>query len=169
MKEIKLTQGYLALVDDDDFDKLSRYKWHVKTPKGSIYAARTINVHGKLKTVLMHRQILNVPDNLQIDHIDHNGLNCQKHNMRICTINENLWNKRSKGKSKYHGVSFIYNTDGKKYIKAQICKNKKYEYLGTYKTEELAARGYDIRAKELFGEYANLNFKYENSCHNNNI
>ncbi len=103
MKEIELTRGYVAKVDDEDYIGLSGYKWYANVQANAIYAGRqyrdttTLNKKGKSKQVLisMHRQILNVPKGRHTDHIDHDGLNNQKSNLRICNRAQNLWNQRT--------------------------------------------------------------------------
>jgi hypothetical protein len=161
MKEIKLTQGKVALVDDEDFEYLNQFKWHAKKGCNTFYAKRSI----KGSTLSMHSLIMKPPHGFEIDHKDLNGLNNQKDNLRICTRSQNQANrKKAKGNSRYLGVcrlkGEIYN--GKKYrdtIIATINKDNKLIYLGSFKTEEEAAIAYDIAAKKLHGEFAYLNFK----------
>src|SRR3990167_10308366 len=103
MKEIKLTQGKITLVDDEDFEYINQWKWHViKNKKQThFYAQRSENG----KSIRMHRVIMKTPHNKDVDHIDHNGLNNQKNNLRNCTTQENIRNRTSYGKSSYLGVS----------------------------------------------------------------
>ncbi len=152
MKEIKLSQGKVALVDDEDYEYLNQFKWHVFNSRGILYARKQSNSR---KEKFMHRMIMNTPDDLTCDHIDHNGLNNQKDNLRNCTLNQNQYNRRANGRSKYIGVSI----DKKGRINAQIKINGEGVYLGGYKTEEQAARRYDAAALYFHGEYCNLNFK----------
>lgn len=162
MKEIKLTQGYVALVDDEDYEYLNQWKWQVLKKKYTQYAFRKKQRNQAKQTLLMHRVIMGLSGNNQVDHIDHNGLNNQKYNLRICTNGQNQMNKRAYGKSKYLGVYFNYRK-GKnkttKHIISNITLNKKNVYLGTFKTEEEAAKAYDIAASLHHKEFANLNFK----------
>jgi hypothetical protein len=91
MKRIKLTQGKYALVDDEDFEKLNKHKWYFH--QGYVHR-NSKTFFGKRKVISLHRAIMNYPKNKQIDHIDGNGLNCQKYNMRICTNNQNGKNQK---------------------------------------------------------------------------
>lgn len=170
MKTIQLTQGKVTMVDDEDYDYLMQWKWHAANARGvTHYAARTINKSksntGKHVYIPMHRQIMNAPKNIIIDHIDHNGLNNQKSNLRECTCSQNSRYKiKAKNKrSEYKGVSFNRFIKGNKeyqYICAHIrIDNRKLKFLGSFKTEEAAARAYDEAAKLYFGEFAYLNFR----------
>jgi hypothetical protein len=151
MKEIKLTQGKVALVDNADYDYLMRWKWFAKKQGKAFYAAAMIN--GKM--IRMHRLIMQAPSTLDIDHKDHNGLNNRRYNIRICTRSQNLANKTARGLSKYLGVSL----NNHKQWRARIRQNKKEYFIGSFETEEMAARAYDLKAIELHGEFANINFK----------
>ena len=163
MKKIKLTQGQFAQVDDSDYPWLNVWKWHARRCKFTYYALRASKrINGKQKVIHMHRLIMNTPDNEEVDHRDFNGLNCQRHNMRNCTHGQNMKNRKSRGRSRYLGVHILDCTiKGKiySYIVAQIYINGKNAHLGCFKTEELAAKAYDEKAKEIHGEFANLNFK----------
>ncbi len=157
MKEIKLTQGKIALVDDEDFEYLNQFKWYILKGKYTNYVCMVENN----KTILMHRIIMNTPINMEVDHIDHNGLNCQRYNMRICTHSQNSANRGSrKSRSKYRGVSFlkqVYKNKVRTYIVADIRKNNKTIHLGYFKTEEDAALAYNKAAIYYHKEFANIN------------
>ena len=102
----------------------------------------------------MHRFIMNATKGMEVDHIDHNGLNNQKSNLRNCTKKENTRNRRAYGKSQYRGVDFH-----KGQMRARIGCNGQSIHIGYFKTEKEAALVYDLKAKELFGDFAYLNFK----------
>ena len=153
MKEIKLTQGKVALVDDEDFEKVSQYKWAARgNGHGKIYASRTDN---KNKTIRLHRFLLSVIDTkIQVDHINGDPLDNQRKNLRICNSAQNARNrKKILGRSSiYKGVTLTNN----KYL-AQICKDYKYVYIGYFNSPIEAALAYNKKALELFGEFAYLN------------
>jgi hypothetical protein len=157
MKEIQLTNGGVALVDDEDFDELNKYKWFSHKEKYTTYAWRHIrkgsHQYGKIK---MHRQILNSEDNQLVDHINGNGLDNRRSNIRLCTSQQNQMNKvKSENcSSGFKGVS--YHSQNKKW-RATINFNRKQISIGCYPSEKEAAIAYNNRAIELFGEFARPN------------
>lgn len=154
MKYIKLTNGYSAMVDDDDYEKLSVYTWRGFKSFKNIYAVTTQKVNGRLTSILMHRLILNAEKGKMIDHKDNYGLNNQKNNLRFCTNSENQKNKRASGVSKYLGVSWHKRT--KKWL-AHICIDKKQKHLGLFVEEKEAAICYNKYAIEHHKEFARIN------------
>lgn len=157
MKEILLntvrkTKNYKkhsALIDDGDFEKVSKYNWFVFKSRTTIYASTYI----KNKMILMHNFIMGGKG---IDHKDGNGLNNQKDNLRKCTNQQNQWNQQpQKGKSsKYKGVCWGKHCG--KWL-ATIKHNSVNINLGSYDSETDAAKAYNEKAKELFGEFAYQN------------
>lgn len=156
MKEIPLTQGLVTQVDDWNYDLLNNFKWFAKKGRDTYYAVRNIRKkNGKHTTIQMHRVIMKTPKHLQCDHENHNGLDNQESNLRDCTNPQNRMNAKPYGKSKYKGVTISFVGQ----IHAQITVNGKHINLGYTKTEEEAAKLYDIAALKYNGKFANLNFK----------
>jgi hypothetical protein len=156
MAKIPLSKGLFATVDDEDFERLSKFKWCAVNMGGRWYATRGrwAGEEKKSKSVPMHRDII-VTDAKDIDHIDGDGLNNTRANLRPATRAQNLWNSRkTRGKSRFKGVHF--HTQNKKWRATIMAHGKKYE-LGCHSTEEQAALAYDKAAAELFGEFARLN------------
>lgn len=148
-KTIKTKQGREILVDEEDFENLNQYKWY-----GVIYPSRYLP---KYSTQSMHRMLMGNPEGMQVDHINGDGFDNRKANLRICTRSENLYNqKKYKGQSSYKGVSWFKPT---KKWRANINFKKKYILLGYFNTELAAAMVYDMAAVDLHGEFARLNFK----------
>lgn len=163
MKEIQLTKGKFAQVDDEDFEYLNQWKWYAYKMGQTYYAARKDRINKKQRTIKMHRIIMLVSDKfLVIDHINHNGLDNRKQNLRICTQTENLRNSRKHKNcsSKYKGVS-IHNQKTLTGSTVKWCAfiyiNNKQKYLGVFESEIEAAKVYNEMAKIHFGEFAELN------------
>ena len=157
-KEIKLTQGKVALVDDNMFEYLSQWKWYVYKCGNKFYAARNIKISkGKIRLILMHRFITdNKNTKMHTDHINGNGLDNRIINLRICTHSQNSINRGApiNNKTGYKGVS--YDKKSNKF-KAQIRVNKKNITLLTTNNLIDAARAYNQAAQKYHGEFAKLN------------
>ncbi len=145
---VELTQGLSALVDEEDIELLSRYKWHAaKGACGLIYAVTRMR---------MHRLVIDAPGGYFVDHINGNPLDNRKENLRLCTNAQNQQNTGSRGgSSRFKGVSF--NQRLGRWMAHFSVLGQAY-YCGYWDTEEEAARAVDRRRKEVCGEFARLNF-----------
>ena len=158
MRRIKLTQGKFAIVDDDMYDYLKQWKWYAVAHGSTHYVVRRVTVvsrNGKRRgTIFMHRVVLKTPDKTYTDHKNHNGLDNRIANLRPCTTAQNQYNQKPRVgcTSKYKGVYW-----SKYGWRAQVYHNGKTGFLGHYEDETVAAKAYDARARELFGEYACTN------------
>lgn len=148
MKKVKLTQGKYSLVDDEDFETLNKHAWRTKKDwAGNSYAFRTSSLNGKGFSIYMHRLIVGVSTGQEVDHIDGDGLNNQKKNLRIVTHRENMMNRRQRTVSKTSnnlGVIKRKNT-----FIAQIKILGKNKYLGSFRTEEEALKARIVAEKSL--------------------
>jgi hypothetical protein len=150
-KLIPLTQGHFAIVDIDDYEAMSQYSWQLKTnTSGGIYARARID--GKWK--FMHRLIMNPAASMDIDHINGNGLDNRRSNLRICTHANNSRNQRKSSKHKYKGIYFDKHRNT---WRAQIVVNGLHIKTTRYKTDKEAALAYNALALKHFGDYAHLN------------
>jgi len=154
-KEIPLTKGAVALVDDDMYDYLMQWKWHLGSQGYAVRNCKRTEV-GR-KKISMHTMIIKPVFNMVFDHASGNKLDNTRKNLRLCTKAQNSYNKHSQrnNKSGFRGVYWHKNNKG---WQAQIRVNYKNIYIGTYHDAELAARAYDAEARKHFGKYARTNF-----------
>lgn len=152
---IRLTQGKFAIVDEEDFERVNQYRWCTHNHGNTSYAIRGYKNDNKSCGVKMHRFVLNFPDT-SIDHINGNGLDNRKCNLRVCTHSMNMGNRSSNKDScsKYKGV--YYHKVNRKFV-SELNYGGNRIYLGSFTDETEAAKAYDIKAKELYGEFAKLN------------
>ena len=156
MKQIPLTKGKIALVDDEDYEEVSAYNWYAHYCPfggGTWYAYYGGTSHGERIRLKMHRMIMNAPDDTLIDHVDHDGLNNQKSNLRLCSKTENGQNRKGPtitNPTGYRGVSVRQHT---KRFMARICVNGKSIYLGYYNTPSEAHSAFEEAARKYFGDF----------------
>lgn len=144
-----------TLVDDDDYEYLNQWKWHTIKTSNSQYVNRTVFINKKKTYNSMARKIMKAPKGMVVDHINGNTLDNRKQNLRICTIQQNSWNKKKQNSLyKYKGVQLRKDRGN---WRACITYNNKFISLGSFKTELEAAKAYNTKALELYGEYAKLN------------
>lgn len=162
MSELLITnkrgEALSVLYSKRDQAIIDKHNWVAYKSKGYYRVCAPKKINGKWSSISLSRTIMNPPDNMVVDHINHNTLDNRRINLRSITHQQNIWNSRSlrKSFSRYKGVG--KNHDGQSKFKSSITINGKIIYIGSYPTEELAAIAYDYMAIKLFGEYACLNF-----------
>lgn len=155
-KEIELTNGMKAIVDDEDYDYLLDYNWRCIKNGKTHYAIFGRRINGKYSNVWMHRMIMDAKDRKdEVNHINHNGLDNRRENLRITTHDKVIAQSRvSNNKpTKHKGISYHKPTNK---WRARININGKTTYLGYYSNEIEAAQAYEKKATEIFGEYAHI-------------
>lgn len=162
MPYIQLTRGYSVAVDDEDYAALTEHSWYAQViplkTSTKVYAVRSV---GKTR-VYMHRVIMKAEKGQEVDHADGNGLNNCRTNLRLCDKSHNQINRSSVGPTGYRGVHHLdpvkYPGRVAKPFKSCIRKDRKLIHIGSFVSAEEAARAWDAKAFELFGEFAPLNF-----------
>ena len=155
--QIELTQGKIALIDEADWDLVRGYRWYAQKGGSTYYAQATISREGGgQRGILMHRLIIGLNNpKIHTDHIDGNGLNNRRDNLRACSRSENMHNRGAyaTNMSGFKGVSW-HKQRGK--WQAQIKFNGKNRHLGLYSTPEEAHQAYCRAAIDLHGDFANF-------------
>lgn len=160
-RKIPLTRGKFALVDDADYERVVNYKWRLAPRSRCFYAAG--RKRGSSKSEYMHRVILEPRDGLLVDHINGDGLDNRRQNLRSCTPAQSVRNVGSLGgRSRYRGVAAVFGDIEKPRSAwrwgARIRENGVYRWLGQFRTQKEAAQAYDAAALRICGEFARLNF-----------
>lgn len=163
-REITLTQGKVALVDDDDYESLSRHKWFAHRGACTWYAIRkptrreagcrmSTGYSDRRPAIRMHRVVMDAPGNLMVDHINHNGLDNRRCNLRLADDFQNQYNRRVSvaNKTGYKGVSYI-KADRKWSATIRCMGNR--NYLGRFDSPEAANAAYVQASKRLHGEFS---------------
>ena len=155
-KEILITRGQIVIVDEQDYEELSKHKWYLIDG----FAARTIKKDDKRTTIYMHRVIMDAPMGVSVYHINHNKLDNQRKNLRLVKGSARMHRRPSvKHSSKYRGVYWC--KDKRKWI-AEIKVYKKQIRLGRFEVEKDAAIAYDEAARKYYGSLARTNFTANN-------
>jgi len=158
MKEIQLTQDKVAIVDDENFEWLSHWKWTFSERKNNGYAIRRKHRrYAKAIYIYMHRLIMNAEQGEEVDHINRDGLDNRKENLRFCSHGQNGMNQGLQTRIKSSKFKGVTHPKGRKSWCAQLNYKGKHIYLGSYKLETEAALAYNKKAKEVFGKFAKLN------------
>ena len=155
MKYIKLTQGQFAMVDDAVFEWLNQWKWSADKSENTYYALRAKS--SKVPRIRMHCLIMGKRKSREIDHINDNGLDNRRQNLRFCTRATNMQKakRKKRASTRYRGIK-PYGANGK--WEARIGFHGKKLYLGCFVSEKAAAVVYDMAAIEYYGKHAYLNF-----------
>lgn len=152
MKLLPLSYDKFTMIDDEDFEYFNQFRWYYDIGN---YAYRRI----KTKKIWLHRALMKSSKDFVIDHIDGNGLNNQKSNLRICTHQQNIMNRNKNiGNNKYRGIyTYPYNPNRWCVSLKRRINNKIIRYRGSTTSEESAILLYNQKAKEFYGEFAKLN------------
>ena len=159
-RKIPLSKQKFAIVDPDDYDRLIKHKWYAQKSSAGFYAARSLTngKKEKRKNAHMHHLVIHIPPGMFCDHINRNGLDNRKANLRPATNAQNMWNRpklRKYPASRYKGVDWVRK---QKSWRARISVNGRRIYIGSFKNQIDSAKAYDRSAKKYHGEFAVLNF-----------
>lgn len=154
---VPISAGRYVLVDAQDVEAVRQHRWTAQEGKaGCWYAYRSQSIGGRRRKIYLHRQLAGAPAGTKVDHWNGDGLDCRRHNLRVCTNQQNMQNiRRGRGRSAFKGVAW-FKRDRR--WRAYIVLDAKQQHLGYFDDEQTAARAYDAAAVRMFGEFANLNF-----------
>ncbi len=154
MKEIQLTQGKIAIVDDESYERLNQYKWYAWWSGWVWYAVRNIRINNKVEKIYMHREIMLAPKGIPVDHRNGNGLNNLKENLRLCNNQQNGFNRKNPYSTNKLGIKGVcWDKLRNKFI-AQIMFNGKHIHLGRFTVLGDADQSYRKAEEKYFGEFA---------------
>ena len=162
-REIKISGRKHAgtiIIDNEDYELISKHKWHIRPDTNTFYAHGNDYTVSPKTTIQMHRLIMNCPKNMIVDHINHNGLDNRKVNLRVCSDSSNSKNRSSAktANSKYLGVWYEPPRNGRKErYRSAIRVNGKLINLCSTRCEQEAAFKYNLAALKYHGEFANIN------------
>ena len=159
MKEISLTQNKVALVDDEDFEWLNQFKWYACWSGWVWYAIRKSPIlDGKRITILMHREIMNAPNGVPVDHRNSNGLDNRRENVRLCTNQQNMHNRKKANRNNKLGIKGVCWHRNTKKFRSQINLNGKKIHLGLFNVLGDADSAYRKAEEKYFGEFARRSY-----------
>lgn len=149
---VPLTKGYTALIDADDVPLVEDWNWHAVVGATTVYAARGMSAGGKSRTIILHRVLISAPDGMDVDHINGDGLDNRRANLRIATRMENLCNKSIYCNNK-SGFKGVYWDRHNKRWRSRIWLNRKQHSLGSHATAEAAHEAYVAGSARIHGEF----------------
>jgi len=165
VREITITKGYTTQVDDEESERANQHPWSASIKRradGSIknvYAVRNIIKNGKHTTQKLHRFIMGGDDpKVEVDHQNHNGLDNQRHNLRVSTRTQNSGNAIKSVQPKSSRFKNVYLDSAREKWVAKVMQDGKHKFLGRFATEEAAVHRADEAARNIFGEFAHPNF-----------
>jgi hypothetical protein len=150
---VPLTHGYIAIIDAEDLERVSRYKWYAHHYRSKVYAKATTT------DIFMHRFILKTPKGKDTDHANRNTLDNRKCNLRVCTKSQNSINRSPKPHSSIYKGVYFYCGKWKVSTGARLGRNRKH--LGFFESEVEAAKAYDAYIRKIDPEFGYLNFPEE--------
>ena len=151
-KYIELTKGLSVLVDDADYEKYNQFNWSAHRSGKKYYPVRKVKINGKSREIYLHREIVNAPSGLHVDHINGDSLDCRRENMRLVTHSQNAMNRRLRSDNKT-GVVGVSRRRSGKYL-AYYSDNGKFKTLGSFPTLEEAKSAREAVEAKHYGKYA---------------